>query len=147
MHMLDLLMRLGILTLALLLIAALVWGGRLFVEHQRELAMTAAPLAESLPGPQGGKIRILSFSHAACTQCHTLQQPTLRRLQALRGEEIEVVAIDASGSSELTRRYRILTLPSTVLLTPAGEVVAVNNGFANLHTLRQQIDSSLITAR
>ena len=144
--MFDLLMRLGILTLALLLIAALVWGGRLFVERQRKLVLAAAPLAEGLPGSQEGKIRILAFSHAACTQCHTLQQPTLRRLQALRGDMVEVVAIDASGSPELTRRYRLLTLPSTVLLTPAGEVVAVNNGFANLPTLLRQIDAYLACA-
>jgi len=48
----DSLIRLGILALALLLIAALVWGGRLFVAHQRRLALAAAPLAGDLPGQQ-----------------------------------------------------------------------------------------------
>ncbi len=38
MYMSDSLMRLGMLVLALLPIAALVWGGRLFVERQRRLA-------------------------------------------------------------------------------------------------------------
>jgi len=95
-----------------------------------------------LPGQPGSKIRILAFSSAACTQCHTLQRPALRRLQALRGDEIEVVEIDAPGSPELAGRYRILT----VLLNPAGEAFAVNYGFADLSKLQRQIDAGLASA-
>jgi len=143
MYVSDSLMRMGVLVLALLPIAALVWGGRLFVERQRKLALAAAPLAGEPPGQREGKIRILAFSSDACTQCHTLQQPVLRRIQALRGDDIDVVEIDAPGSLELADRYRILTVPSTVLLNAAGEVFAVNYGFANLNKLQQQIDASL----
>lgn len=75
----DALLRLEVLVLALLLIAALIWGGRLFVERQRRLALAAAPLTGNLPDQHEGKICILAFSSAACTQCHTLQQPVLRR--------------------------------------------------------------------
>jgi len=64
----------------------------------------------------------------------------------LRGDEIEVVEIDAPGSPELAGHYRILTLPSTVLLSPAGEAFAINYGFANLNKLQQQIDASLTSA-
>jgi len=142
----DALLRLGMLVLALLPIAALVWGGRLFVERQRRLALAAAPLAGDLPGQHESKIRILAFSSEACTQCHTIQQPVLRRLQALRRDEIEVVEIDAPCSPELAGRYRILTVPSTVLLNPAGEAFAVNYGLANLSKLQQQIDASLASA-
>ncbi len=145
MYMSDSLMPLGMLVLALLPIAALVWGGHLFVKRQRRLTL-AAPLAEDLRGQHESKIRILAFNSAACTQCHTLQQPVLRRLQALRGDEIDVVEIDAPGSPELADHYRILTVPSTVLLNPAGEAFAVNYGFANLNKLQQQIDASLTLA-
>jgi hypothetical protein len=143
----DALIRLGMLVLALLPIVVLVWAGRLFVERQRRLALAAAPLAGDLPGQLESKIRILAFSSAACTQCHTLQRPVLRRLQALRKDEIEVVEVDAPGSPKLTNRYRILTVPSTVLINPAGEAFAVNYGFADLSTLQQQIDASLVSAR
>jgi len=144
--MTALLIRLGVLVVTLLLVVVLVWAGCLFVERQRRLALAAAPLAGDLPGQLESKIHILAFSSAACTQCHTLQQPTLRRLQALRGDEIEVVEIDAPGSPELADHYRILTVPSTVLLNPAGEAFAVNYGFANLSKLQQQIDASLVSA-
>jgi Flp pilus assembly protein CpaB len=137
-----LLLRLVILVLALALIGALVWAGRLFVARQKRLALTAGPDAASSPG----KVRILAFSSADCTQCHTLQEPALRRLQALRGEEIDVVEIDATNAPDLTRRYRILTVPSTVILAPSGEAQAINYGFANLHKLQTQIDAVLASA-
>ena len=135
------LLRLAILALALVLIAVLVWGGRFFVARQKRLA-----LAGGLFGPTGGKVRVLAFSSADCTQCHTLQQPALRRLQALRGNEIDVVEIDAPASPDLARRYRILTVPSTVVLNAAGEAHAINYGFANLNKLQQQIDAVLAPA-
>src|SRR5271165_2728888 len=140
----DSLVRLGILALVFLLIAALIWGGRLFVACQRKLALAAAPLAslpddQDVPGEAQGKVRILAFSSADCIQCHTLQQPALRRLQTLWRDEIDVVEVDAPGSPELARRYRILTVPSTVVLNAAGEAQAVNYGFANFARLQQQI--------
>lgn len=139
-----LLIRLGILLLALLLSAALVQGGRLFVARQRRLALAAEPLRIPL---SENRVRILAFSSADCTQCHTLQQPTLRRLQALRGPEIDVVEIDAPASPALADRYHILTLASTVVLNPAGQALAVNYGFANLEKLQAQIDSVLCAPR
>ena len=140
-----LLMRLDILALALILIAVLVWGGRFFVARQKRLALATAPI-EDTPGRADGKVRILAFGSADCTQCHTLQQPALRRLQALRGDTIDVVEIDAPAAPDLAKRYRILTVPSTVVLNPAGEPHAINYGFANLHKLQQQIDTILVPA-
>ena len=137
----DSLIRLGILALVLALIVAIVVGGRLFVARQKRLAMATAPA--DTRGLPAGKVRILAFSSADCTQCHTLQQPALRRLQALRGDEIDVVEIDAPGSPDLARRYRILTVPTTVVLNTAGEAHAINYGFANLNKLQQQIDAVL----
>lgn len=139
------LIRLGILALALVLIIALVWGGRLFVARQKRLVLAAGPAGDAL-GLTEGRVRILAFSSADCTQCHTLQQPALRRLQALRGDEVDVVEIDAPGSPDLAKRYRILTVPSTVVLNAAGEALAINYGFANLNKLQQQIDAVLSPA-
>jgi hypothetical protein len=139
----DLLLRLGILVLALVLIVVLVRGGRSFVARQKRLALSAAPDAGATAA---GKVRILAFSSVDCTQCHTLQEPTLRRLQALRGEEVDVVEIDAPAAPDLAKRYRILTVPSTVILAPTGEAQAINYGFANLHKLQTQIDAALASA-
>jgi thioredoxin-like negative regulator of GroEL len=142
--MFDLFIRLGILVLAVALIGLLVWGGRLFIAHQKRLALSTS--AEATSESIRGRVRILAFGSADCTQCHRLQEPTLRRLQALRGDAIEVVEIDAPGSPDLTRRYRILTVPSTVVLDPAGSPRAINYGFADLNKLQQQVDAVLAPA-
>jgi hypothetical protein len=139
------LLRLAVLAVVALIAAAIVLGGRFFVERQRRLALAAAPLLEG-SDQSPGKIRILAFSSADCTQCHTLQQPVLRRLQALRGEEIDVVEVDAPSSPELTGRYHILTVPSTVVLNALGEAQAINYGFAHLGKLQEQIDAMLVSA-
>jgi thiol:disulfide interchange protein len=146
--MLDMLIRLGILALVVLLILAIVWIGRAFVAQQRRLALAAAPLADapSLVGalePAAGKVRILAFSSETCIQCHTQQLPALQRLQKLRGEQIEVVEIDAPAAPDLVKRYHVLTVPSTVVLDPEGQARAVNYGFANTGKLREQVDAVL----
>ncbi len=99
MYMSDSLMRLGML----------VWGGHLFVERQRRLAL-AAPLAEDLRGQHESKIRILAFNSAACTQCHTLQQ-IVTRYQILEhptehGQAVEAVAHLRASTQPGGRRSR-----------------------------------------
>ncbi|MGH2479348.1 MAG: hypothetical protein ACRDHW_06815, partial [Ktedonobacteraceae bacterium] len=83
------LIRLSILLLVLLLWAALLWAGRIFVARQRRLALAAEPLGGEIALRQGAaNVRILAFSSATCTRCHTLQQPARRKLLARRGAEI-----------------------------------------------------------
>ncbi len=44
---------------------------------------------------------------------------------------------------ELTRRYQVLTVPTTVVPDATGRVHAVNNGFANTQRLLEQVDGVL----
>jgi hypothetical protein len=138
--MTSMLVRLGIVLVVFLLTAALIQAGRLFVARQRRLALAATPPAEL---PAGNKLRILAFSSADCLQCRRLQQPALRRLQALHGTAIDVLEIDAPASPDLAGHYHILTVPSTVILSPKGEALAINYGFVPLETLQAQIDAAL----
>ena len=143
-----LLIRVGIMALACLLTLLIILAARLFIARQRRLALAAAPLNDlpigtSAPNEGRKRTRILAFSSPGCTQCHSLQLPALRRLQEIRGEDIDVVEVDASSSPELVKRYRVLTVPSTVVLKANGEVHAVNYGFANLGKLRQQVEELL----
>ena len=47
--------------------------------------------------------------------------------------------IDAPTSPELTERYQVLTVPTTVLLDANNKVHAINYGFANTQHLLTQI--------
>jgi thioredoxin-related protein len=148
----DTLARLLVLVLVSLLLYLVIWSGRRYVERQRKAALASGPL-EALPtaiaanhsgtDPLPSRVQILAFSSADCQQCHTLQAPALRRLKEARKDEVSVIEVDAPDSPELTQRYHVLTLPTTVILDSKGQVHAVNYGFANTQRLFEQVDEVL----
>jgi thioredoxin 1 len=129
----------------------LVVLGRRFVDARRQRALAAAPpetlsdLVKTVEGESVARVRILAFSSSDCRQCHQLQQPALERVLEARGETVSVINIDAPSSPELTQRYRVLTVPTTVILDTEGHAHGVNYGFANTQQLLEQIDQVLET--
>jgi len=51
--------------------------------------------------------------------------------------------VDAPSEPELTARYHVLTLPTTVVLNSTGRTHAVNYGFVNTKKLLEQVDEVL----
>ena len=94
-------------------------------------------------GASPSRVRILAFGSDDCRQCHTLQAPALKRLLDARGDEVAVVDVDAPNAPELTQRYQVLTVPTTVVLDAAGQARAVNYGFASTQRLLEQVDALL----
>ena len=88
-------------------------------------------------------VRILAFSSADCRQCYEMQIPALQRVLDARGSKVSVAEVDAPNSPDLAQRYRVLTLPSTVIMDAAGHAHAVNYGFANTQHLLDQVDEIL----
>ena len=80
---------------------------------------------------------VLYFWSHDCHQCRTAQAPALDRLAAEGGAH--VVPIDAVAERALADRFGVLTVPTTIVLDPSGEVRAVNHGFAPLPKLRAQV--------
>ena len=138
--------RVGVLVLVTILLWLLVWSGRRFVGMQRRLALAAAPMTPGLDVDDTASlslVRILAFSSDDCRQCHELQIPALQRVLEARGTKVSVAEVDAPNSPELTQRYRVLTVPSTVVMDAQGRARAVNYGFANTQRLLEQVDEVL----
>lgn len=138
--------RAGVLVLVTILLWLLVWSGRRFVGMQRRLALAAAPMTPGLDVDDTTSlslVRILAFSSDDCRQCHELQIPALQRVLEARGTKVSVAEVDAPNSPELTQRYRVLTVPSTVVMDAQGRARAVNYGFANTQRLLEQVDEVL----
>lgn len=137
------------LILVSLLVCAIVWYGRRFVEKRRQVAFAALPLG-SLSSMNGTDInaaqtpvRILAFGSVDCHQCHELQTPALQRVTQARTYQVSIEEIDAPSFPELTQRYQVLTVPTTAVLDATGRVHAVNYGFANTQRLLEQVDGVL----
>ena len=140
----ELLVRAGSLVLVSILVVLIVWSGRRFVETQRRRALAAVPLSPGIDAHASlSQVRILAFSSDDCRQCHEMQIPALQRVLDARGSKVSVAEVDAPNSPDLTQRYRILTLPSTVIMDAAGRAHAVNYGFANTQRLLDQVDEVL----
>jgi thioredoxin-like negative regulator of GroEL len=139
--------RIGVLVLVSILLWLTVWSGRRFVEAQRRRALAATPLTSDSGDADANAslslVRILAFSSADCRQCHELQIPALQRVLEARGTKVSVAEVDAPNSPELTQRFRVLTLPSTVIMDAAGRARAINYGFANTQRLLDQVDEVL----
>jgi thioredoxin-like negative regulator of GroEL len=104
-------------------------------DGQRELV---GSVVES-PRLRGHLPSILYFTGASCTICHTAQKPALRALAAGVAEGIEIREVDIAEEPDLARQYRVMSLPTTIVLGAAGQIADINVGFANVETLRRQL--------
>jgi thioredoxin-like negative regulator of GroEL len=82
---------------------------------------------------------ILYFTGESCTICHTAQKPALRTLAVGLDPGIEIREIDIAVEPALARQYRVMSLPTTIVLGPDGQVTDINVGFATDQTLRRQL--------
>lgn len=94
---------------------------------------------------RAGRPSILFFSGATCSVCHTAQRPALDRLAPSLGGRVEVREIDVAGDPALARRFKVMSLPTTVVLDADGRARAVNAGYAPASLLRRQlVDNGLL---
>jgi thioredoxin 1 len=145
----GLVLRLGIVALVALALWAIISIVRGVIANQRALAFAAgaepAPLPANLTATTS-PVRILAFSSETCRPCHTLQRPALEQIAATHGDTVVIDWIDAPSSPELTGRYHVLTVPTTVVLDAHNRVQAVNYGFAPTKKLREQIEAAVAQA-
>ena len=103
---------------------------------QRRLLGTVLVGRSTAPHPD-----VLYFTGASCTVCHVAQRPALRRLGELV-TDLRVHEVDVAANPALARRYRVMTLPTTIVLDGSGRTVALNVGFASETVLRDQVDQA-----
>jgi thioredoxin-like negative regulator of GroEL len=96
-------------------------------------------LVGEVVGVATGRPSILYFSGAACTICHTAQRPALDRLTSAVDGGVDVREIDVAESPALAREYRVMSLPTTIVVDAAGRARAVNAGFAPAPLLERQL--------
>lgn len=110
----------------------LVWRGiKLWLRHS--IRVDQGTLNDDKP-------TLLYFSSPDCAPCHLQQSPILASLHETLGDCVSFQEYDAVAHPDLARRYRVLTVPTTVVVTPHGEVVAVNYGVTQAEKLQRQLE-------
>ena len=119
--------------IAVLFVAVLV-AARQWVENRRLATINSDAPEFATPG----HATVLYFYTTSCDPCERIQKPELNRL-ATNTAHVVVRAIDAVADQPIAKRFRIMTVPSTVVLNPDGRVLGVNYGVALQATLLKQI--------
>ena len=88
---------------------------------------------------------ILYFTGVNCSVCHVAQKPALASLPERLGRTVSIREIDVAVDPALARSYRVLTLPTTIVLRPDRSIAAINAGFAPADTLRRQLVDAGLT--
>jgi thioredoxin 1 len=125
---------------ALLVVAAAAAAVWVWVGWRRRRAMRR-PAADLLGvfAADRGRALVLAFTTQDCGPCKTLQRPALEALTQRYPGRLVYREVDAVGSPDLARRFGVLTVPSTVVISPGGEVRAINHGAAIVDRLAAQI--------
>ena len=120
--------------LAIIAVGLLAWW-----LYNRSLRGRAAQNSRHIPGMRPGTPAVLYFTTPDCAACKTVQRPALRRLQEQLGERLQVIEIDAVEQPDLASRWGVLSVPTTFILDPQGQLKHINHGVARVDKLIQQI--------
>src|SRR3979411_2312166 len=111
--------------------------------RRREHALTRVEGGETwqnLGEQPDGRRALVSFSTPSCAACHTTQAPAVKAVESQLGpESVRVIKIDTARQPDIARAFGVLPVPSTIVLAPSGQVVAVNQGFAPSRRLVEQL--------
>ncbi|HEY8756041.1 MAG TPA: thioredoxin family protein [Candidatus Dormibacteraeota bacterium] len=123
---------------AALLILAMA-AGVLALQRSRQRRLIGTVLWDGgAPTTRGQSPDILYFTGENCTVCHVAQRPALQRLRDVI-DDVAIREIDVALDPGSARSYRVMTLPTTVILDSSGRATAVNAGFATDSVLRDQV--------
>ncbi|RME48732.1 MAG: thioredoxin [Chloroflexi bacterium] len=84
-----------------------------------------------------GQPAVVYFWTETCGQCKVMQAPVLDRLAQTM--PLQVVSVNAVRQPDLADRFGVMTVPTTAVIDGAGHVRAVNHGYADEQTLREQL--------
>lgn len=132
-----------VLALAALAVAALIlaarWWSRRSVAGLR--AASAEGLWTALGAAPDGRPSLVVFSTPSCTVCRTTQFPAIETIEATFGSTLRVLRVDLSRQPAAAAAFKVLTAPSTALLTGDGRVGTFNHGFAPAERLSAQLSA------
>lgn len=128
----------------ILIAAALIGAGvlvyRLLLSAQRRLAAQVV-------GPGSSRPALLVFTSPTCAPCKLQQMPIVSRLMQRWGDRLELRIVDVTRQPDVADRFAVWSLPTTIVLDPAGNVSAINQGVASERKLGEQLERVSAPAR
>ncbi len=123
-----------------LLAVFLICAGLLVYLLFNRLILRRAAKNKQLPGARRGLPVIVYFTTPDCVPCRTVQRPALQKVQAVWGDRLQVIEVDATRQTELASRWGVLSVPTTFLLDSRGKPRFVNHGATRAEKLLEQLN-------
>lgn len=121
-----------VITITVIGSLALLWLAWQF--YKTRLAAAIQPVELST-----GKPTLLYFTGAYCTACKFQQTPVVEQISARLGDAVVVKTYDVSLHPDIASQFKVLTLPTTVVLDGRGQVKAINYGVTQQQKLETQL--------
>jgi thioredoxin 1 len=85
------------------------------------------------------KPTLLYFSTPGCAPCWSLQAPAIMELEETLGDAVRVVRVDAQLDPDEADRWGVFSVPTTIIVSPDGQLRHFNPGFVTAEVLRRQL--------
>jgi thiol-disulfide isomerase/thioredoxin len=104
--------------------------------HRARLSRRDPDLPE---GWRSGVPGVLYFASQTCSPCRA-QGAAVEKLGEQLGRPLNLVEVDVDDQQELTEKWSVVTVPTTVVLDGDGTVRTINHGVASEEKLRRQLE-------
>lgn len=106
------------------------------VYRTRQFTQMDDPVLRQLDGKNPA---ILYFTADFCTACKSQQKPALTRLREQWGDDMQIIIIDAERQPEIAKQWRVMSLPTTFVLSKDGTTQSMNFGVTQTAELNLQL--------
>lgn len=132
-----------VLTMVSVLVVLVVGAVRLWSTRRTERlrANQSEPLWRALNESPDGRPSLVVFSTPGCTACRTVQLPAVEAVEARFGQGLRILKVDLSQRPAVGEAFKVLTAPTTVVLSGDGRVGSVNHGYAAADQLSAQLSA------
>jgi len=127
-----------VLIRAALALAIILGGFGIYLLYNWTLKLRTRDLLADLGPIRSGAFILVYFTTPTCVPCKTVQRPAIQRLSQMLGNDLHVVEVDATERPELASRWGVMSVPTTFLFNPRGQLRHVNHGVARAEKLLMQ---------
>jgi thiol-disulfide isomerase/thioredoxin len=129
-----------ILTRTLIAISIILVSLGIYLLYNWTLRLRTPSLLTDLRPFRPFAFTLVYFTTPTCIPCKTIQRPAIQNLSTLLGTALQVIEIDATEKPELASRWGVMSVPTTFLFDPHGQLRHVNHGVTRVEKLLAQLN-------
>lgn len=129
-----------ILARTVIAIAIVLVGWGIYQLYNRALQLRNSGLLADfgLNHPLG--FTLVYFTTPTCAPCKTVQRPAIDQVSKQLGDSLKVVEVNAAERMDLASRWGVMSVPTTFVFDPKGQLRHINHGVTRAEKLLAQIN-------